>query len=266
MNNSRFVTSSMLSIPMMLLHCIIIPIFFLGFILIYSSSWVDRFLDTGNGIVFNTLMLTSILTGIMCLSRIPMTALRKELLPLSWWLYAIWSFVEVFVFACFAGLYMSLVDAEGYFTTLGKCLQIAFAILPYPYILFALLFALIRPDEKEVSEENLVRFADSTGRLKLVIAHDVILYIEAQENYVSIHYMEGEKPKEYTLRQSMRGIEELMDKHGIIRCQRSYFVNPRHVKVLRRDKEGFIQAELDVHNTHAVPVSPKYYEQLSKML
>lgn len=267
MNNSRFVTSSMLSIPVMLLHCIIVPVFFMGFILIYNSAWVDRFIETGNGAIFNTLMLTSILIGIMCASRIPMAMLRKELLPLSWWKYALWSFTEVFVFSCFAALYMALVYGNyGYFPALGKCLQMSFAILPYPFIVIALLFALVYPDEEEVSEENLVRFADSTGRLKLVIAHDVILYIEAQENYVSIHYMEGEKPKEYTLRQSMRGIEELMEKHGIIRCQRSYFVNPRHVKVLRRDKEGFIQAELDIHNSHAVPVSPKYYEQLSKML
>ena len=72
--------------------------------------------------------------------------------------------------------------------------------------------------------------------------------------------------KEYSLRQSMRGIEGLMQKHGIIRCQRSYFVNPRHVTVLRRDKEGMIQAELDTTPGRQVPVSPKYYEQLSKML
>ena len=129
-----------------------------------------------------------------------------------------------------------------------------------------MLITIVKPDEDEVAEEDLVRFADSTGRLKLVIAHDVILYIEAQENYVSVHYMEGPSHKEYSLRQSMRGIEDLMEKHGIIRCQRSYFVNPRHVKVLRRDKEGMIQAELDVLNSKPVPVSPKYYEQLSKML
>jgi DNA-binding LytR/AlgR family response regulator len=78
--------------------------------------------------------------------------------------------------------------------------------------------------------------------------------------------MEGEKQKDYSLRQSMRGIEELMERHGIIRCQRSYFVNPRHVTVLRRDKEGFIQAELDIPNSKPVPVSPKYYEQLSNLL
>ena len=126
--------------------------------------------------------------------------------------------------------------------------------------------ALIRPDEEAAAEEDLVRFADNTGRLKLVVAHDVILYIEAQENYISIRYLENGKTKEYSLRQSMKGIEELMEKHGIIRCQRSYFVNPRHVKVLRRDKEGFIQADLDISDTKPVPVSPKYYEDLSKLL
>lgn len=263
----RKIPASLLSGTMLFLHCIIVPVFFLGYILIYDSNWIDHFLETGNGIIFNTLMLTSILIGIMFASRIPMSAARKHLLPLSWWQYALWSFGEIFVFSCFAALYMALVyGTYGYFPALGECLRMSFAILPYPFIIFALLFALIRPDEDNVAEENLVRFADSTGRLKLVIAHDVILYIEAQENYVSIHYLEGEHHKEYSLRQSMRGIEELMAKHGIIRCQRSYFVNPRHVKVLRRDKEGFIQAELDITSCKPVPVSPKYYEQLSKML
>jgi DNA-binding LytR/AlgR family response regulator len=124
---------------------------------------------------------------------------------------------------------------------------------------------LLYPDEHEVAEEDLVRFTDNTGRLKLVIAQDVILYIEAKENYVLIHYLDGSKIKDYSLRQSMRGIEELMMKHGIIRCQRSYYVNPRHVTVLRRDKEGMIQAELETVGRQ-VPVSPKYYEELSKML
>lgn len=260
------VPSSLLSVATMLVHIIAVPVFFLGFILIYESSWMIEFLEAGNGDVFNTLMLTSILIGILCASRISMTAVRHHL-DMSWWKYSLWTLAEIMVFACFAALYMALVYGNyGYFPTLGKCLQLVFAILPYPYIVFALLFAYVFPDEAEVAEEDLVRFADSTGRLKMVIAHDVILFIEARENYISIHYLEGEKLKEYSLRQSMRGIETLMEKHGIIRCQRSYFVNPRHVKVLRRDKEGFIQAELDVANSRPVPVSPKYYEQLSKML
>jgi hypothetical protein len=195
-----------------------------------------------------------------------MSSLRKHI-SLSWWQYVLWSLLEITVFSAFAALFMALSwGTYGYFPALGKCFVLSFTILCYPYTFFALLIAHIRPDEVEVSEENLVRFTDNTGRLKLVIAHDVILFVEAQENYISIHYMEGEKLKEYSLRQSMRGIEELMEKHGIIRCQRSYFVNPQHVKVLRRDKEGFIQAELDVAQSKSVPVSPKYYEQLSKLL
>lgn len=266
MNKSRFVTSSLVSISTLLLHALAMPLFFLGFILIYDSIWIDSFLDTGLGIIFNALMLMCIMIGVMGISRTIMVMVGKEY-RISWWQYALWSFAEVIVYACFAALYMALVYGSiGYFPALGNCFQMAFAILPYPYIIFAILFALIRPDEEEAAEEDLVRFTDTTGRLKLVIAHDVLLYIEAQENYVIIHYLERDKQKEYSLRQSMRGIEELMAKHGIIRCQRSYFVNPRHVTVLRKDKEGFIQADLDVASANSVPVSPKYYEQLSKML
>ena len=255
------------SVTTMLVHILAVPVFFLGFILTYQSRWMIRFLEAGNGMaVFNTLMLMCILLGIMCASRIPMTALREKIHP-SWWQYALWSLAEMVVFTCFAALYMALIYGHiGYFPALGHCFRICFAILPYPYIVTALLMAVIRPDEEETAEENLVRFADNTGRLKLVIANDVMLYVEAQENYVVIHYMEGDKQKEYSLRQSMRGIEELMTRHGVIRCQRSYFVNPRHVKVLRRDKEGMIQAELDVPSCKPVPVSPKYYEQLSRLL
>jgi len=260
------IPSSLLSTPTLLLHVLAMPVFYLGFILVYRSEWMIRFLDAGLGTVFNVLMLMCILIGVMCASRIPMTVTRRHL-HLNWWYYVLWSFAEVVVFTCFAALYMALVYGDyGYFPALGECFRLSFSTLSYPYLLIALFIALIKPDEVAASEENLVRFADTTGRLKLVIANDVILYIEAQENYISIHYMEGEQRKEYSLRQSMRGIEELMDKHGIIRCQRSYFVNPQHVKVLRRDKEGMIQAELDVPNSKPVPVSPKYYEQLSKML
>lgn len=258
---------SILSVNTMLLHVIGVPAYFLAFILAYKSQWMVRFLDGhGEQFILNVLMLMCILIGIQCVSRIPMTVLRREV-SLSWWQYILWSIGEIIGFSAFAALYMALIYGDyGYFPAVGQCLKINFMVLPYAYLIIDLLVAHIYPDEDEVAEEDLVRFADTTGRLKLVIAQDVILYIEAQENYVSVHYLEGEKQKEYSLRQSMRGIEELMQKHGIIRCQRSYFVNPRHVTVLRRDKEGMIQAELDTTPGRQVPVSPKYYEQLSKML
>ncbi len=263
----RKIPKSLLSVTVMLWHVLAMPVYFLGFILFYKSAWMVRFLDANREMtIFNTLMLMCILIGIMCASRIPMTVYRNRL-RLSWLQYTLWSFGEMVIFSAFAALYMALIYGNyGYFPALAECFRMNSSILPFAYIILALIFAVIRPDEEDAKEEDLIRFTDNTGRLKLVIAHDVLLYIEAKENYVTILYLDGDKLKEYSLRQSMRGIEELMEKHGIIRCQRSYFVNPRHVTVLRKDKEGFIQAELDTHKSRPVPVSPKYYEQLSKML
>ncbi len=70
MNNSHFVTRSLVSITTLLLHVFAMPVFFLGFLLIYDSSWMTRFLDAGLGTVFNVLMLTSILIGVVGISRI----------------------------------------------------------------------------------------------------------------------------------------------------------------------------------------------------
>ena len=52
----------------------------------------------------------------------------------------------------------------------------------------------------------------------------------------------------------------------MVRCQRSFFVNPQHVKVLRKDKQGVVVAELDVNGADTIPVSPKYYDALERML
>lgn len=250
----------------MLLHVLVMPIFFLAFILFYKSEWMTAFLESGSDkIILNVLMLFSILIGIFSTSRTIMTQVYKQR-TLTWWQYTLWSLAEMIIFSCFAALYMALIHADyDYFHALGQCIKLTFTILPYPYLLLTLLIAYTKPDEQP-NEEQLIRFIENTGRLKLVIASDVLVYVEAQENYVHIHYMEGDIQKEYSLRQSMRGIEELMEKHGIVRCQRSYFVNPKHVTVLRRDKEGIIQAELDIQGMKAVPVSPKYYDQLSRML
>lgn len=258
-----------LAVPTMLLHILVIPVFFLGFVLLYRSEWMISFLDMGvsaGRLVFNVLMLMCILLGILCASRIPMTACRKHL-HLRWFTYVLWSLAEVVGFSCFAALYMALMYGDyGYFPALGQCMILSVATISYPYILINAIVLAAHPATEAVSEDNLVRFPDYTGRLKLVIARDVILYVEAQENNISVHYTEGEMVKEYTLRQTMKGIEELMDKHAIIRCQRSYYVNPQHVSVLRKDKEGYIYAELDQTGLRPVPVSPKYYDQLSKML
>ena len=262
------IPASTLSLTSLLLHVLALPPFFLCFILLYQSEWMVDFLGMGRDmVVFNTLMLMCIMIAVLCGSRIPMTACRKHL-HLPWVYYILWSIAEMVLMALFMALYMALMyrGEQGYFLCAGKCMLILLATISYPYVIVNLLMYCTRTQPATAQEDNLMRFYDSTQRLKLVIAADAILYIQADENYVHIHYVEGDRQKEYALRNSMRAIEEGLQKHGIVRCQRSFFVNPRRVKVLRRDKEGVIVAELDFADTKAVPVSPKYYQELNSKL
>ena len=120
MGNSNFVTSSLLSVPALLLHVLALPVFFLGFILGYQSTWQVSFLNAGLGTVFNALMLMCILIGVLSASRIPMSATRRHL-HLNWWQYGLWSLAEVIVFASFAALYMALIHGDyGYFPALKR--------------------------------------------------------------------------------------------------------------------------------------------------
>ena len=152
------------------------------------------------------------------------------------------------------------------FATLGWSAALVGSVVIYPYLLLNFLFSVMEKPEQPVAEDELVRFYDSAQQLKLVVAASAVVYIEASTNYVIIKYTEGERVKDFQLRNSMKTLEPQLLKHGIIRCQRSYFVNPKHVTALRKDKEGVIIAELDVPGVRNIPVSPNYYDNLSKLL
>lgn len=113
---------------------------------------------------------------------------------------------------------------------------------------------------------NRIRFYDDKHTLKFVIASSAILYIEAQENYVRIYYMDADQVKSYQLRATMKKLEESLNSNGLIRCHRSYFVNPRHIHALRKDKDNYIFAEIDDLTHTTIPISKKYYEGVSERL
>lgn len=257
------------SISSLLTHALIIPIWLLVFYLIYEPAWAMNWLDMGKGkATFNLLMIMCIVLGVITLSRIIMRAYHKRI-PMTWLQYIVWYGGEWLGMSMFVGMYMALMyqGEYPYFEAVGHSAVLIFASTIYPYLVINLLFtAMGLSEEPKEADDELIRLYDNTKRLKLVIAANAIQYIQADENYVIIRYTEGERVKEYTLRNSMKSLEELMQQHGIVRCQRSYYVNPQHVKVLRRDKEGMIVAELDHPDLKPIRVSPKYYDQLSARL
>ena len=256
-------------------YAVVLPAFFFAFIFIYEPfGFVEFFTVGGSTWPFHLLMLSCIFAGVLAITRLIFSSLYKYI-PFKWWHYVVWCFGEVLVTSLFFALYTSLFYLKSggmpYFNALPYCFKILVMTSVYPYLI-SILLRIIQNKVKALEdagkepEDTLVKFYDEHKRLKLTIAPEAILYVSADANYIKIHYLEGERVRVYQLRNSMKSFEADARKHGLVRCHRSYYVNPRHVKVLSRDKEGIIYTEFIREGVGRIPVSKQYYNQLADLL
>lgn len=252
----------------------VVPLFYFLFTLAYEPFEIKDYFAVGKGYFVDNLIFTSlILFGVLLSSRMLLYALR-HVIDLNWTLYILWCAGEVVVTGLFwsilLGIEWSLVLP--YFTVMSTGVLYLAAITVYPYVIITLAIQLfltgssskrtLPPDDK-----SLVRFHDDQKRLKFIISSPAILYIEAEDNYVHIVHLDNGRVKDFTLRSSMRALEETLTKHdGLVRCHRSYFVNADHVELVRKDVNGYALAKLDRDGLDPVPVSRKYYDSLSALL
>lgn len=251
-----------------LLHIIVLPIFFFCFMLIYKP--LDVVLYFGNEwFAVHLTIISCIILLCVTLSRLLFYYLP---IRLNVAIYIFWCLMEVILSSLFVALYLwlALHRISPYFEVVASSFNYIFLTSVIPYTILALSLRVFEYKQKFVNpEENSaqrMRFYDSRHNLKFVVNPDSLLYIAAEENYINIYYIENRKEKCYVLRNSMKSIEEICLDNGMIRCHRSFYINPRHVEVLRKDKEGVMYAELDVKESRHVPVSKSYYKTLSDAL
>ena len=251
-----------------ILHMVVLPVFYFAFILIYrpfncadfmGGEWFGVHLTICSCIVFLSAILVRLLYYYL-----PM--------KINYSLYIFWCLGEIIFMSFFVALYIWLVRHKPmpYFEAFTTSFRFLFLTLSIPYVILAMALRLYEYHNKlEDSQSNSVhrmRFYDDRHNLKIVLMPDAILYISAEENYVNIFYTDNGRVKSYVLRSSMKALDELCQDHGLVRCHRSYYINPSHIKVLRKDKECIVYAELDVMNVMDIPVTKRYYDRLSEML
>ena len=256
-------------------YAFILPAFFFFFILVYSPFGFKDFFNVGGKTwTFHLLMLISIMAGVLALTRLVFSVLYKYV-PFRWWHYVVWCLGEVLVTSFFFALYSTLFYLKSggmpYFTALNYSFRIILLTLIYPYII-SITIRIIANKSSDLEnvvkepEDSLVKFYDEHKRLKLTIDPSAILFIAADENYIKINYLEHDRVKVYQLRNSMKSFEADAAKHGFVRCHRSYYVNPRHVRLLSRGKDGIIYTEFIREGVGRIPVSKQYYQKLADML
>lgn len=251
-----------------LLHMIVLPIFFFTFMLLHRSLGINGFLGSEWFGVHLTIMSCIIFLSIAIMR------LLYYFIPMriNYTIYAFWCLAEVIFSSFFVALYLWLVLGKEmlYFEYFTASFRYLFLTLVFPYVILALSLRVYEYHEKSLNpDDNTIvrmRFYDSQHNLKIVLTPSAVLYISAEENYVNIYYVDNGKVRQYNLRSSMKAIDELCQDNGLMRCHRSFYINPAHVKVLRRDKDGIMYAELDADDVRHIPVSKKYYDHLSEML
>lgn len=255
-----------------LLYSVILPLFFLSSSLLYNPFDIEGYYTFGSmSCSFHLVMLSCIILVCSLISRTCLYLILGKH-EFQWVNYGVYCIIELMVMSSFTALYTVLFKGTeaGYFTVLPKCIKFIFLSLVYPYTFLILVYLVKIKDEALERRDSdagntLLRFYDEHKRLKLSIAPSAILFVKSEFNYVNIHYLDGGKVKSFMLRASMKSLEDL-DSRALIRCQRSYFVNPEHISVLRKDQQGFIFAEMNHPDIEAVPVSKQYYTKLSELL
>ena len=253
-------------------HVFGVPIFVFGMLLLFSPTSFDRFSISFPRYSFHVTMVFCIVLVVVLLSRIVLLLLNRGDKEIPWATCLMLSAGEILFSSGFAALYLWLMSdkAEAYFWFFGMMLVYLFVLMLVPYLVINLYFMLLAKDKLLLSRQHeaakgKIRFMDERDNLKLVVAKDAVLYIQSDENYLKICYLELNELKICTIRSSMKRIEELCGRNGLVRCHRSYYVNKTHVQALQKDKE-FTYAVLDVPSASRVPVSKNYYEQISNLL
>ena len=254
-----------------IIHSLAIPLFFLFFIIFYKPHNIYGLLNMEHaGYAFNATLLFCIvlLSTAVTRSCLYLIGKYKKITSQS---YFAWCFAEMIIIALFSSLYVTLMLDEpvSFFEVTGSIviLIITTAIYPYAFIWFKYeIHEKGNENNSTNDDKSLIRFYDEYKKLRLVIAREAVLYIKSEENYVHIYYLDQGKNRKFTLRSSMRALEETLNKHGLTRCHRSYFINPAYIKIVHRNSAGIIVAELNQPNCDIIPISRKYQDIITKLI
>lgn len=211
--------------------------------------------------------------GVLILSREVLYVLNRyhEVQPV---ICGIWLIVEMLLCVSVMTLVIWAVSGAGtlQLTPMVGDIVLGFVSLQVvPYIISFLIYRLVEArDEmnrlRQVIEKHdssmmppvdtTVNFFAKGGRLAFSTKMSNLLYLEAADNYVNIHYINDGKEDTFILHNSLKAIEKRFVDSSLKRCHRGYMVNVENVKLMRKESIGLV-LELNQSNK-VIPISKSY--------
>jgi len=188
--------------------------------------------------------------------------------------YAVWILAEILAMSLFYTMLETFAfdDTRSLTEMMKQSVINTSLVLLLPYFTLWLYFALkdkskkleILSHELEVHDQpakGILNFFDEKKELRLSVLSEQVLWIEAADNYIKIHYLNKGKVSAFMVRNTLKVVEESLVNSCMVRCNRSTIVNFDHVKILRKEKEGILLG-LDNENIPDIPVSKTYAEKV----
>jgi len=251
-------------------------LFALVFINIYSPFEVKTGLNFSQLELFfysSLFILAGLL--IIALSRIVMHQFTRKR-RLSNGSYIIWITAEILsLSAVYVVLQYAFIESTvDVLQSYKESLKVTMLVLLLPYAISYLYFSWLEKNKKleELSKESgthkqevpsFIPFHDEKGELRFSIRNLDMLYLEAADNYVIIHYQDAKSHEKFMIRNTLKYFENNLTEFGIIRCHRSYMVNLSKVKMVKRESDGLV-LEIDSYGQQNLPISSTYAGEVLK--
>jgi hypothetical protein len=120
------------------------------------------------------------------------------------------------------------------------------------------------PPVSTKEKEQLI-ISSENEKEKLSVTLDDLLFIEASDNYVEVHYLERGIPQKKLLRSSLKAIvSTVQDNPQLFRCHKSFLVNTKQVKRISGNAQGYKLHLKD--SEQIIPVSRQFNNNLKERL
>jgi DNA-binding LytR/AlgR family response regulator len=269
-------------------HFLILTVFFAVLIVVFGEPTGLLAFTTQSSYIIPQLQIAfTTVAGLLTLiaSRIFLAILasRHDVTPTG---ILIWILVELIVIIAVLCFVLWQVSGGGRLTLAplaGDLLLGLIAIEAMPYVISFLIYRL-REEEREVQRlqelldqnqsqeilvagplgERTINFYDRGKRLVFSTAGKNVLYIEAADNYVNIHYLNEGHEDTFILHNTLKEMERQLADTSLLRCHRGYMVNIDNVKLLRKEGISLI-LELSGSSKN-IPVTKTYASTVTERL
>jgi hypothetical protein len=142
------------------------------------------------------------------------------------------------------------------YTLMSIWLPYSFAILIVYYKNQRAEIESLKSNANKPVEKRQIIFKDENEKIKFSVLAKDLLLLESTDNYVSVFYILENKVQRKLLRNTLKNMEEMLKENSIIRCHRSFMVNPAKVEFMEKNGKKLVLKIQQFDKT--IPVSEKY--------